>query len=47
MLKNRGIIMPASSGQSAVLVKIGSKPVRVLKIIDRGMYEKLVTSVTS
>jgi hypothetical protein len=47
MLKNRGIITPAPSGRSAVLVKIGSKPVRVLKIIDRGMYDKLVTSVTN
>lgn len=47
MLKNRGIIIPAPSGQSSVLVKIGSKPVRVLKIIDGGIYEKSVTSVTS
>jgi hypothetical protein len=39
--------MPAASGQSAFLIKIGEKPVRVLKIIDRGMYEKLVTTVTS
>jgi hypothetical protein len=47
MLKNREIIMPAPSGQSSVLIKIGSKPVRVLKIIDGGMYGKLVTSVTN
>jgi hypothetical protein len=47
MLKNRGIIIPAPSGQSSLLVKIGSKPVRVLKVIDRGVYEKSVTSVTN
>jgi hypothetical protein len=47
MLKNQKIIIPAPSGQSAVLVKIGSKPLRVLKIADRGIYEKSVTSVTS
>lgn len=47
MLKNKEIIIPAPSGQSSVLVKIGSKPVRVLKIIDKGIYEKSVTSVTS
>lgn len=47
MLKNRKIIMPAPSGQSSILVKIGSKPVRVLKIIDGGIYEKSVTSVTN
>ena len=47
MLKNQKIIIPSHSGQSSVLVKIGSKPVRVLKIVDRGVYEKSVTSVTS
>ncbi|MFZ2396317.1 MAG: hypothetical protein WAW09_08540 [Smithella sp.] len=47
MLKNQKIIMPSSSGQSAILVKIGSKPVRVLKIIEGGIYEKSVTSVTN
>ncbi len=47
MLKNQKLIIPAPSGQSAVLVKIGSKPLRVLKIVDRGIYEKSVTSVTS
>lgn len=47
MLKNRKIIMPAPSGQSSILVKIGSKPVRVLKVIDGGVYEKSVTSVTN
>ena len=46
-LKNQKIIIPASSGQSANLVKIGGKPVRVLQIIDRGIYGKLVTTVTS
>lgn len=47
MLKNRKIIMPSPSGRSAILVKIGSKPVRVLKIIEGGIYEKAVTSVTN
>lgn len=46
MLKNRKIIMPAASGQTAVLVKIQGKPVRVLKIIEGGIYEKSVTPVT-
>lgn len=47
MLINRKIIQPAPDGRSAVLVKIDSKPIRVLKVIDRGVYEKSVTSVTN
>ena len=46
MLKNQKITMPSSTGLSSILVKIGSKPVRVLKVIGGGMYGKCVTSVT-
>jgi len=43
MLKNRKIIMPATDGQSASWIKMSGKSKRVLKIIDRGVYEKTVT----
>ena len=46
MLKNRRILAPAADGSSTVTARIGGKVVRVLKIIDRVVYEKTVTSVT-
>ena len=46
MLKNRGIIIPGPNGETSVVVKVGKKPVRVLKISDGGIYDKCVTSVT-
>lgn len=45
MLKNRRILAPAADGSSTVTMRIGGKVVRVLKIIDRVVYEKTVTSV--
>lgn len=44
MLKNRRILTPAPDGSSAVTMRIGGKVVRVLKIIDRGVYEKTITT---
>jgi hypothetical protein len=46
MLINRKIIQPAPDGQSAIFIKMDGKAKRVLKIIDRGVYDKSVTSVT-
>lgn len=46
MLKNRRILAPAADGSNTVTTRIGGKVVRVLKIIDRVVYEKTVTSVT-
>ncbi len=46
MLKNRKIIMPSLDGQAATPVKMDGKSKRVLKIIDRGIYEKAVSSVS-
>lgn len=46
MLKNRRILAPAADGSSAVTMRIGGKVVRVLKIIDRVVYEKTITSIT-
>lgn len=46
MLKNRKIIMPSSDGQAATPIKMDGKLRRLLKIIDRGIYCKTVTSVT-
>lgn len=45
ILKNRGIIA-SNNGESTVIVKINGKNHRVIKIIDRGVYYKTVTSVT-
>jgi len=47
MLVNRKIISPATDGQSAIFIKMDGKAKRVLKIIDRGVYDKSVTSVTT
>jgi len=46
MLKNRKIIQTPASGETSILLKVDGKPVRVLKVIDRGIYVKTVTSVT-
>ena len=46
MLKNRGIIIPGRSGETSSVITIGKKSVRVLKVIDGGMYNKLVSSVS-
>ena len=45
MLRNRKIIA-GSGDENTVTVRIGGKVTRVLKIIDRVVYEKTVTSVT-
>ncbi|HNS56293.1 MAG TPA: hypothetical protein PKO34_04485 [Smithellaceae bacterium] len=45
MLKNREIILPGKSGETSSVTTIGKKSVRVLKIIDGGVYNKLVVSV--
>lgn len=45
MLKNRGIIIPSSKGDSSNVITIKGKSVRVLKIVERGIYDKCVISV--
>ena len=45
MLRNRKIIA-GSGDENTVTVRIGGKVTRVLKIIDRGVYDKTVTNVT-
>lgn len=45
MLKNRNIITPAKSGETSNVITIGKKSVRVLKIIEEGIYNKLVKPV--
>ncbi|MEN6374598.1 MAG: hypothetical protein ABFD75_07445 [Smithella sp.] len=47
MLINQKIIQPAPDGQSAIFIKMDGKAKRVLKIIDRGVYDKSVTSVAT
>lgn len=46
MLKNRGIIIPSNNGDSSNVITIRGKSVRVLKIVERGVYDKCVISVS-
>ena len=46
MLRSKGIIQSSPRGDNTVFLKIGGKAIRVLKIIDGGVYRKTVTSVT-
>ena len=43
MLRNKKIIAPGTDGRKDMLIKIAGKPVRVLKIIDRGIYESAIS----
>jgi len=46
MLKSKKIIEPSPKGESTVFLKIDGKVIRVLKIIEGGVYRKTVISVT-
>lgn len=45
MLKSRGIIIPGRSGETSSVTTIGKKSVRVLRVTEGGVYNKLVVSV--
>lgn len=45
MLKNKGIIQPAATGECTIVKTIGGRSCRVLKIIDKEFYSKTVLTV--
>jgi hypothetical protein len=46
MLRSKGIIMASPRGDHHTFLKIDGKTIRVLKIIDKGVYRKIVESVS-
>jgi hypothetical protein len=44
MLKNRRILATTASGENTSFIKVGGKSARVLKIIDRALYERIVNT---
>jgi len=45
MLQSKKIIQPSSKGESTQIVKIAGKSFRILKVINQGIFQKLVETI--